>query len=285
MPSTSFNLEAYFKRIGLAGTLSPTLETVGQLCVAHTEAIAFENLSSFLGESVNIDPASLQDKLIRGGRGGYCYEQNSLFQRALQELGFQATGLAARVRWNQPSDVMPPRSHMLLLVNLDDVRYIVDVGFGGTTPTAPIRIEYHLEQATPHETFRLTPSVYGFTLEVQLAGDWKPLYSFDLQEQCLADYEVLNWYHSTCPRSQFLNNLMVARPAPGCRHVLSNNKYSVHYSNGKKESRLLPDVQELLATLRTTFRLRLPDELDSNDKLARLFEPASANVPVKIDAG
>jgi arylamine N-acetyltransferase len=40
-------------------------------------AIAFENLNSLLNQPVKLDLASLQQKLINEGRGGYCFEQNS----------------------------------------------------------------------------------------------------------------------------------------------------------------------------------------------------------------
>ena len=50
-----------------------------------------------------------------------------------------------------------PRSHMLLLVDLDGLPYIADVGFGGNVLTAPLRLEPHIAQATPHESHRLLP--------------------------------------------------------------------------------------------------------------------------------
>ena len=62
--------------------------------------------------------------------------------------------------------------------------YIVDVGFGGLTLTGPLRLVPDIEQATPHETFRLLAGDRGeYVLQVLLGGAWKPLYSFDLQPQ------------------------------------------------------------------------------------------------------
>ena len=65
------------------------------------------------------------------------------------------TGLAARVLWNMPDGVVTPRSHMLLLIDLDDDAFVADVGFGGLTLTGPLRLQPNVEQATPHEPFRL----------------------------------------------------------------------------------------------------------------------------------
>ena len=92
------DLDAYFERIGHSYDRAPTLEMLQRLYALHTETIAFENLSPFLGEGVDLDASSLQEKLVSHGRGGYCYEQNLLFWHVLMELGFRARGLAARVR-------------------------------------------------------------------------------------------------------------------------------------------------------------------------------------------
>ena len=40
--------------------------------------------------------AAVQDKLLRQGRGGYCFELNRLYLLLLQELGFDARGLTGR---------------------------------------------------------------------------------------------------------------------------------------------------------------------------------------------
>ena len=95
-----FDLASYFERIGYAGAYPVTLKTLEDLHFRHALTIPFENLNPFLGWRVGLDGESLQRKIIHDGRGGYCFEQNLLFRLALQELGFQVTGLAARVLWN-----------------------------------------------------------------------------------------------------------------------------------------------------------------------------------------
>lgn len=79
----------------------------------HTEAIPFENLNPLLRWPVHLDPASLEEKMVRGGRGGYCFEPNLLLKNVLNALGYRVTGLAARVLWNAPEGAITPRGHML----------------------------------------------------------------------------------------------------------------------------------------------------------------------------
>lgn len=112
--TTSIDLDAYFQRIGYAGARTPTLDTLRAIQLRHTETIAFENLNPLMRWPVRLDIESLQEKLVRDGRGGYCYEQNLLFCHVLKVLGFQVTGLAARVLWNEPDAAITSLTHAAL---------------------------------------------------------------------------------------------------------------------------------------------------------------------------
>ncbi|QTF93484.1 arylamine N-acetyltransferase [Halomonas sp. BM-2019] len=100
---------AYRARIGHEGELSPTLETLRRLQARHVAAIPFENLDILLGRGIDISPRAVETKLIGARRGGYCFEQNALFKRVLEAIGFQVEGLLARVLWMAPSDAPPSR--------------------------------------------------------------------------------------------------------------------------------------------------------------------------------
>jgi N-hydroxyarylamine O-acetyltransferase len=76
-PLTEIDLDAYFQRIGYSGDCSPRLTTLQAIHQRHSQTIAFENLNSLLKQPVKLDLASLQQKLINEGRGGYCFESSS----------------------------------------------------------------------------------------------------------------------------------------------------------------------------------------------------------------
>jgi N-hydroxyarylamine O-acetyltransferase len=274
----AIDLDAYFKRLDYAGPRVPSLDTLRALHARHPQAIAFENLNPLLGWPVALDPPSLERKLVIEGRGGYCYEHNILFSHVLGDLGFDVTWLAARVLLNAPPDTAAARTHMLLLVAIDQQRYIADVGFGGLTLTAPLRFEMGVEQATPHEAFRLSPTSDEFLMEARIAGEWKALYRFGLQEQLLPDYEMANWYLSNHPTSKFVTGLMAARPDPDRRYALRNNLLSVHYLDGRTDRQILGDAASLREALATAFRLRLPDSPDLDRMLHRIASFSSTSV-------
>jgi N-hydroxyarylamine O-acetyltransferase len=272
--TAAIDLEAYFQRIGYAGDCAPTIETLRALHVRHTEAIAFENLNPLLGWPVRLDLESLQQKMVRDGRGGYCFEQNILFKHALDALGFRVTGLAARVLWGAAENTVTARTHMLLRVDLDGQPYIVDVGFGGVTLTGPLRLETDIEQATPHEPFRLLKANDEFIEQVNIQGNWLSLYRFSLQDTLLPDYEVTNWYLSNHPDSRFVTGLLAARAAPDRRYALRNNQFAVHHLKGHTERRILANADEMRETLENAFHLTLPDTPDLDELLTRLITHA-----------
>jgi N-hydroxyarylamine O-acetyltransferase len=272
--TAAIDIDAYFRRIGYAGARTPTLDTLRAVVVRHTETIPFENLNPLLRWPVRLAAPALEQKLVRDGRGGYCFEHNLLLRHVLETLGFPVAGLAARVLWNTPDGAITPRTHMLLRIDLDEKPYLVDVGFGGQTLTGPLRLEPDAEQATPHEPFRLLRAGEGFVMQARIRETWKPLYRFDLQEQHLADYEVANWYTSSHPDSHFLSGLIAGRSAPGRRYALRNDELAIHYLNGGTERRVLTSAAELREALEGAFRLTLPDAPELDAALARLIAPS-----------
>lgn len=270
MVNSLIDLAAYLRRIGWNDEVAPTMACLEGLVRAHTAAIPFENLNPLLGIPVELSPEALDRKIIRGGRGGYCFEQNLLFGHALRAIGFVAEGLAARVLWNQPPGTITPRTHMLLRVQLDGADRVVDVGFGGQTLTGVLRLEPEVEQTTPHELFRLLRQDGDWLMEARIGDSWRPLYRFDLQPQHDIDYELANHFVSTHPRSHFTFNLAVARAEPGRRYALRNREFAVHHTGGETERRVLKDATEICDLLEGVFRLCVPDHPELARRLGQL---------------
>jgi N-hydroxyarylamine O-acetyltransferase len=264
-----FDLDSYLGRIGYSGARSPTLETLRALQMHHPLAIAFENLDTLAGRRVQLDVGSLERKLVQSRRGGYCFEQNLLFKHALRALGFDATALAARVVWERPAGEVRARTHMVLLVELDGVQHVCDVGFGALTPTAPIALRTDVEQPTPHETFRVVRVADEFAVEALVRAEWKRLYRFDLQEQQQVDIELLNHYVMSHPESPMLSRLIAARVAADRRFGLGNGVLKVHPLQAATEQRRLGSVAELKRVLAATFGIEAPSGPEVDAALER----------------
>lgn len=251
----AFDLNSYFARIGYSGPSVTTLSTLRQLHALHPAAIVFENLDVLLKRPIRLDVESLVQKLIYHGRGGYCYEQNTLFQSALQTIGFSVSTVGGRVLWRYPSNAANPRYHMVLRIRLPNADYIADVGFGLMTLTAPLRLETGVEQSTPHGTYRLMPVGEEMRLEAKTSEGWAAVYQISLQEQASADWEMCNWYTSTHPNSRFTRELVVARPAEKRRYGLLNNVLSTYYLDGTTERHMIQTAEGLETILRNVFNI------------------------------
>jgi arylamine N-acetyltransferase len=285
--TAALDLAGYFHRIGLSGVQEPDppgpdlsapgLPALARIVAGHARSIAFENLDKLTGRDVELDAAALTAKLVRGGRGGGCFEHNLLLRSVLDTLGYTTTGLSGRVLWNRPADApMPPRNHMLLRVDLPEGPHIVDVGFGGVTLTGVLALEPEKEQATPHEPFRIQPHGPGFVMEARIGGQWRTLYQFDLAEQYFADYVVSSWYSSYHPDSLFTNELMIARPDTDRRYALSGAKsrgtnLTVHHLDGPSERRHLDSPAAVRAALEEYFLIDTSGLPDLDTALTRLF--------------
>jgi N-hydroxyarylamine O-acetyltransferase len=271
MTAPAFELSQYLARIGYSGSRASTLDVLREVHWRHITCIAFENLDVLMERPIRTDVGSLVSKLVEGGRGGYCYEQNGLLLHALQALGFHVRPLLARTLWQRNPSRPVPRTHMLLRVDLDEGAFIVDAGFGSYVPTAPLALMLHVEQPTPLEAFRLVPQDGHLELQVQLPRlGWAPVYSLLPEPVLLVDCEPMNWFHSTSPISPFTQNLAVARPDGLRRHTLRNGLYSTRDPDGRTERREMRSGTEIMAVLAEVFLLDISRDPDPAALLSRL---------------
>jgi N-hydroxyarylamine O-acetyltransferase len=259
--SVSVDLDAYFARIGYDGPREPTLDVLRAIHQKHPDAIPFENIDVLLGKPISLDPADVDAKLITAGRGGYCYEQNGLLKRVLTALGFDVTGLIARVLWMVPADTSPrPRSHMVLGVRVpgDDTFWLADVGFGGCVLTTPLRLFSDDIQTTPNGEFRILPiDELGGERRVQanLSGRWAATYQVALGAWADQDYEQANFYTYAHPGSHFTWSLTAGRVTPTARFALKNNRLTWRDADGALVEQRDLSADELEAILRDTIGL------------------------------
>src|SRR5207249_10831270 len=126
----------YLRRIDQPAPTDATVDTLRRLHVAHREAFLFENLSIQTGGGISLALGDLERKFLDDGRGGYCFEHNTLFAAALRELGIPADTLLGRVRRGPPHRWC--RTHMVLRVAMDGGVWLADVGFGALGLVEPM---------------------------------------------------------------------------------------------------------------------------------------------------
>jgi len=248
------NLAAYLKRIKWQGAINKNLETLRAIHFHHATQIPFENLDIQMGIPISLDIAHLEEKMVEHRRGGYCFEQNHLFQAVLREIGFQLRACDARVRMGV--SVTGSRTHMLLVVTLPEGEFICDVGFGGEGLLYPVPIDGETHQQFLWN-YRVTLEGRLRVLQSKHEDQWLDLYAFDPIGCEPIDFEVANWYTSTHPRSRFVLTLTAQLPLPEARHILRNRLYNIDHGD-QIESRELKSKEELLDLLHSVFGISLP---------------------------
>lgn len=252
-------LTAYFSRLQWTQTPAVDPDTLRELHLRHNCAIPFENLDVLLPREIQLDDQSLEDKLLTARRGGYCFEQNGLFERALKEIGFNVRSVLGRVVLANPPQ-MPPRTHRLLLVELAGERWIADVGFGGQTLTAPIRLLADKAQNTPHGVYRLLNEGNDWILQFRHHDHWQSMYQFDLGRQYFTDYVMGNFWSAHWPQSHFRHHLLMCRHLPEGGKLTLTNFHFTHWQGGQVEEQIhLPDTQALYALLQERFEQGVDD--------------------------
>ncbi|HEX3573198.1 MAG TPA: arylamine N-acetyltransferase, partial [Rhodopila sp.] len=216
---TSIDIDAYCRRIQWSGDRAPRLDTLAALLWAHTAHVSFENLDVLLRRPIRLDLDSLQDKLVRTGRGGYCFEHATLFAAVLETLGFTVNRQAARVVLFTPR-TEAPRDHMFLTVPVDGTTYVVDPGFGPFAPRFPVPlVEAAAGDGATHWMTR-EDGLWALhvTRDDQPAIGWLAT----LETANAVDFEVANHFTATHTGSPFLNWIMLSAMTPEGRVNVMN---------------------------------------------------------------
>ena len=244
--------DEYCARIGAPNSGSPTSERLEELQRAQVYGIPYENFDIHLGKGINLEPTHLFQKLVRSNRGGYCFELNGLFLRALESAGFRARPLLARVHLGRDPT---GRGHQLSLVTIADREWVVDVGFA-MGPRAPIPLE--LDNETHHDgaVLRLSRHALGTMVQRKVDGAWMDLYSFDLTPVVPNDITYGNHFTSTHPSSFNAANRIAVRCRPEGESRLFNFRCTT-INMGVEEIDEFPDDDGYLLELQNRFGIEL----------------------------
>ncbi|MFJ1746837.1 arylamine N-acetyltransferase [Streptomyces sp. NPDC088116] len=261
------DLDAYLSRVGYVADVAPDLATLRGLHAAHVDAIAFENIDAILGRAVPLDLESVQEKIVRRGRGGWCMEQVVLVAAVLDRIGFTFTALSARSRI-RTGNKFGPAVHVALCVELDDERWLFDVSFGGYGLHEPIRIA---DGATVDGdwSFDMVREPHGeHVLRFLRAEGPAEIYGFTTDARYPADFEILNHFCRTHPRSPFNHRVILQRTQPTVRHVLIGNALT-EIRPGEPASHRELDEDETLSAPEKIFGVTLdPTEVQSLKTMA-----------------
>jgi N-hydroxyarylamine O-acetyltransferase len=253
-----FDLDAYLHRIGYGGDTRPTFETLAALVRAHMLAIPFENLDVLLGRGIRVDLDGVQQKLVRNRRGGYCFEQATLFAAAVEALGFAVSRHLARVTLFA-SRTQVARTHMFLTVALPEGKFVADPGFGALAAEVPLPLDGAVAPDQPASaTHRIETDGGLRVLRALNDGQWVDAWVSTLEQENFADFEMGNHFTATHPTSAFVNRLMLRALTPDGRVTVMNRDATIRRNGAAPVARTL-DRPGLRALLNEFFGFDLPE--------------------------
>lgn len=255
--TTALDIDAYFDRIRWDGPIRQDLGTLSGLLLAHMTHIPFENLDVLLGRPIRLDLGSLQDKLVRARRGGYCFEHGTWLFAVLSHLGFVPERRLARVTLTAPREAVS-RTHLFLTVPLPEGRFVVDAGFGALAPPMPLPLLATAPEAAAPLTHWMEHDGHFWTMCARVKGEVTRAWVSTLEDENHGDVEAGNHFVSTWPNSLFLQRLMLRALTPQGRVTVMNADATV-WRGDEAEHLPLADRAALRALLLRYFGIDLPE--------------------------
>jgi arylamine N-acetyltransferase len=257
-------VEDYLARIGAGDVGPPSAQALAHLQARHLERVVFENLEIQRGRPTTVDYAESAERIVRRGRGGYCFHLNGAFGLLLEALGYEVTRRRGTV---QPPSETPPGRHLNHLVVLvhglptsdhPEGTWWAEVGFGdGSFRPLAVRAGTEQDARTTYEV-RPSPMYAGGWRMLQGAGDDVAIIDVDTEEPQAVEVAAAHQHLSSSPESRFVRTATFQRRDANGADVLRARTLSRIERDGTR-TRLLADEGEWFGALADVFGLDLPD--------------------------
>jgi N-hydroxyarylamine O-acetyltransferase len=248
----------YLERIGYRDFDRPRLATLIEIHRAHLATIPYEALVIPFGQQRALTNVSFHDHLVTQGQGGWCYEMNGLLIDMLIDMGFRVTRAGAAISRDRLGDRVIG-NHMVGLIDLDEGRYVTDVGLGdGPVDPFPLREGVWIDNGLEYRVEKLEDGWWRFhNHQYALTSN------FDFTE----DQKELEWFQEPCARLQtgdrspFLKHLVAIRRAGQKIRALVDTTYT-EMSPAGSVSREIVDQADYVQLMTTILGRSLGPELD-----------------------
>jgi N-hydroxyarylamine O-acetyltransferase len=254
-------IEALLERIGLAAMPEATAGGLHELHRAYLARLPYEDIAIQLRETGPLDEADLITRVCAEGRGGYCFELNTVLAALLRACGFVVSRHQAVVGGEGPTN------HMALLVHLDAERWLADAGLGeGFVEPLPFR----------EGTTRIGPFAFNLTREDGGSWwvgmhEWTSFRGFRMfeAESSVADFDPHHHRLASDPESSFVKTFVVQSPRPD--RIVTVRARTFSAVGPDVDAKRVLERQEFAAVLQDEFGLEVAGE-----RLERLWAQAEA---------
>ncbi|MEK3929894.1 acetyltransferase [Bacillus wiedmannii] len=242
-----------FTRLNLAKRTEVKFEELNTILFAFAHTIPFENLDVIARNTNAITTENLQDKISTRSRGGLCYELNTLFYYFLKDCGYDIQLALGTVYKNDINAWALEDGHITIILNYDNVRYLIDVGIASLVPLIPIPFteEPVSSKNGSYRVRKRDTSKGNYVLEKKdTNGEWKVCHAFYNR---IIDEAVVNDVQKRVIEDEksIFNKGPIAVKLTDSGHVSLTNTSLTEMIHGEKTKREITEDQyrELLYTL------------------------------------
>ncbi|MCW2983327.1 MAG: hypothetical protein JWR63_897 [Conexibacter sp.] len=270
MPDAA-TIDELLARIGIAER--PVADAAGLARVhrAFLTHLAYDGLTAQLGEHAPLDPDVLVERTLATGRGGYCFEINTIMQTLLDALGFAVQRREGLVDARGARAGGAPTNHLALVVaTAGGERFLCDAGWGeGPLEPVPLRTGAHVQGPLRWTTER---DGDGWWVGQHAWGS-TPGFRFGDAPAGLEAFAPHHLRLATSPESGFVKTLVVQQPHDD--HVVTLRARTLTRKGPDHDtSAVLDDEAAFADTLQRVFGID-PDALGAG-RVARLWAGACA---------
>lgn len=233
----------YLQRIGHVGPVEPDADCLRELTTAHLRSVPYEMLDALEGQPPALDLPGVFDKIVGKKAGSTCLEATPLFGRFLQDAGFRVDLVPAQA-WRVNGQWAPRWDHLLLLVEAEGVRWVVDVSFLMLTALEPLRADGR-EHTLSGWTYKVAEAD-GYPAVLRRSGsdgNWVPVYRYNKQPLGTGGYDWIVDYHMTADDSPLTGSLLCSRVVPDGKLILMRDNF-VRAENGREHIEFLANTTE-----------------------------------------
>jgi N-hydroxyarylamine O-acetyltransferase len=170
----------YLNRMGIEQLKKPNADFLFELTIKHMLAFGWDTIDLYLKRKISLDPEKIISKFIKEQRGGVCYESAIAFCYLLNRLGFDAYLSSAYTHgYNDYVFSYPIDTHIVIIVVLENKKYLVDVSWDPPEPILITNMNY-INYRNDKYRLRYEHTSNIFYLEKYCSDIWKKQYSFPL---------------------------------------------------------------------------------------------------------
>jgi N-hydroxyarylamine O-acetyltransferase len=234
-------IEKFLKRINYQGRANVDLESLTKLQTSFLKTVPFENLDIMLGKTLDYSQESVFDKIVTKNRGGLCYECNGLFHDMLNQIGFDVSFIICAMFPDKAQKI--DFSHMALVVTLNNIEYLVDVG-NGKSFGEPLTIQTISKSQSEGVSSTVKPYSHDYYgLFYLIEKKWEARYIFNLERKIRADFTEPCHFVDSSPDSEFTQKRLVSVLFDDKRVTLTGDKIiSTFFDEESLRERVLEEM-------------------------------------------